>query len=129
MHLLAQFDATSYQYQWLFVAVFFLIAPFFALLPLAINWLVAPSKPGDVKGDIYECGLKTKGDTWVQFRNHYYIFAIVFVIFDIEAIFILPWAVAFDKLELFAFVEMVIFILLLAEGLAYAWRKGVLEWR
>ena len=68
------------------------------------------------------------GDTWVQFRVQYYIFALVFLIFDVEMVFLFPWAVAFDQLPLFAVLEGVLFILILVAGLVYAWRKGALEW-
>jgi NADH:ubiquinone oxidoreductase subunit 3 (subunit A) len=72
--------------------------------------------------------METIGDTWVQFKAHYYIYALVFVIFDVETVFLFPWAVAFDQLPLFAVLEGVLFIGILAGGLIYAWRKGVLEW-
>ena len=81
-----------------------------------------------MKSSTYECGLETVGETWVQFRVQYYIYALVFVIFDIETVFLYPWAVAYNKLGLFALVEMFIFLAILAGGLIYAWRKGALEW-
>jgi NADH:ubiquinone oxidoreductase subunit 3 (subunit A) len=79
--------------------------------------------------ETYECGIETFGDTWVQFKAQYYIFALVFLIFDVEIVFLYPWAAAFDQLPLFAVIEGVIFILLLVAGLLYAWRKGTLEWQ
>jgi NADH-quinone oxidoreductase subunit A len=97
-------------------------------LPLVINAIVAPKKPNPIKNETYECGIETVGDTWVQFKSQYYIYALIFVVFDIEAVFLFPWAVAFNQLELFAVFEMIVFIAILAAGLIYAWRKGALEW-
>jgi len=89
----------------------------------------SPQKPGPDKNAIYECGLESKGDAWVQFRSEYYLYGIIFLIFDVETIFLLPFAVAFTGLSAGAFVAMVIFLLLLVEGLVWAWRKGVLTWK
>ena len=105
----------------------------FALTPLALAWLWAkkysPRKPGLDKNAIYECGLESKGDAWVQFKAEYYLYAIIFLIFDVETIFVLPFAVAFPGLSAGAFVAMIVFLLLLVEGLAWAWQKGVLTWK
>ena len=105
----------------------------FALTPLALAWLWArvfsPRKPGPDKNAIYECGLESKGDAWMQFKSQYYLYAIVFLIFDVETIFLLPFAVSFTGLGVGAFVAMMVFLLLLAEGLVWAWQKGVLDWK
>jgi NADH-quinone oxidoreductase subunit A len=105
----------------------------FALLPLALArlwaWKFSPAKPGKDKNAIYECGLESKGDAWVHFRSEYYLYAIIFLVFDVETIFLLPFAVSFGGLSVGAFVAMMIFLLLLVEGLVWAWRKGVLTWR
>jgi len=105
----------------------------FALVPLALAWLWAklfsPPKPGKDKNAIYECGLESKGDAWLKFGSEYYLYAIVFLIFDVETVFLLPFAVSFGGLPVGAFVGMIVFLLLLAEGLVWAWRKGVLSWR
>ncbi|HYG24544.1 MAG TPA: NADH-quinone oxidoreductase subunit A [Verrucomicrobiae bacterium] len=105
----------------------------FALTPLALAWLWArkfsPQKPGPDKNATYECGLESKGDAWVQFKAEYYLYAIIFLIFDVETIFLLPFAVAFTGLSAGAFIAMMIFLLLLVEGLVWAWKKGVLNWR
>jgi len=85
--------------------------------------------PEGVKTDTYECGMKTIGSSWIQFNFRYYFFALLFVIFDIETVFLYPWAVHFKQLKLFGFVEMLVFILILAIGLVYAWKKRVLEWK
>ena len=101
--------------------------------PLALAWLWArrfsPQKTGKDKNASYECGLDSKGDAWMQFRSQYYLYAILFLIFDVETIFLLPFAVAFTSLSVGAFIAMMIFILLLVEGLAWAWAKGILTWK
>ena len=118
---------------YLLVAVFALAAALFALLPLGMARLWAekfsPAKPGPDKNATYECGLESRGDAWVQFRSEYYLYGIVFLIFDVETIFLLPFAVAFGGLSVGAFFAMMIFLLLLVEGLVWAWRKGVLTWK
>ena len=115
-----------------FLAVFFVAAIAFAVVPLGLAWLwsktFSPKKPGEIKNATYECGLESKGDAWIQFRSDYYLYGIIFLIFDVEAIFLLPFAVAFTGLSLGAAVAMLVFLLLLVEGLIWAWRKGVLEW-
>ena len=122
--------AESNPYLLLFVLL--LGAVLFAVVPLGAARLWArvfsPAKPGPVKQAIYECGLESKGDAWIQFQAEYYLYAIIFLIFDVETIFLLPFAVAFGGLPAGAFVAMMIFLLLLVEGLAWAWRKGVLAW-
>ena len=120
-------------YPYLFLVVFILAAAGFALAPLALAALWAkkysPAKPGPDKNATYECGLESKGDTWIRFKAEYYLYAIIFLIFDVETIFLLPFAVAFTGLSVGAFVAMMIFVLLLVEGLAWAWVKWVLTWR
>lgn len=113
---------------WLYVGLYALIAVALAGVPLLVAWLVRPKKPGPVKQSTYECGLETIGDAWIQFRVQYYVFALIFVVFDLEVVFLFPWAVAYNQLGLLALVEMFIFIGLLVLGLVYAWRKGALEW-
>lgn len=113
---------------WLYIGVFLLLAPIFPAIALLIPRLIAPKKPNTIKLQTYECGIETIGESWVQFRIQYYIFALVFLIFDIETVFLFPWAVAFDQLPLFAVLEGVLFVLILVAGLIYAWRKGALKW-
>ena len=101
---------------------------------MMVSWLaskvgVRPQKPDPVKLDVYECGMQTIGGKWGQFNFRYYMYALLFVIFDVEVIFIFPWAVRFNKMGLFALVEMMVFILILVVGWVYAWRKQDLEWR
>jgi NADH-quinone oxidoreductase subunit A len=118
---------------YLFIVVLGVAAVLFALAPLGLAWLWAkkfsPRKPGPGKNAVYECGLESKGDAWVQFNSEYYLYAIIFLIFDVEAIFLLPFAVAFQGLSASACVAMAVFLLLLVEGLAWAWQKGVLVWK
>jgi NADH:ubiquinone oxidoreductase subunit 3 (subunit A) len=105
----------------------------FALTPLLLAWLWArfysPRKPGPDKNATYECGLESKGDAWIQFKSEYYLYGIIFLIFDVETIFLLPFAVSFAGLGVGGFLAMMVFLLLLVEGLAWAWMKGVLTWR
>lgn len=119
----------SYEYSYLLVCVLMLVALAFAAAPLVISACVRPRKPSAIKQTVFECGLESKGDSWIQFKVQYYIYALVFVIFDLETIFLLPWAVAFNTLGVFAFAEMLIFLAVLVVGLAWAWSKGVLEWK
>lgn len=114
--------------QYVFIGLLLLGAIGFALAPLVVVALVAPRKRSRSKGDTYECGLLTTGETWVRFRIQYYIYALMFLVFDIETVFLYPWAVAYGSLGLFALVEMIVFLLMLTVGLAYAWAKGMLKW-
>ncbi|HJL69964.1 MAG: NADH-quinone oxidoreductase subunit A [Anaerolineales bacterium] len=115
-------------HEWLFVGLFLIIGIGFPVIPLVLSRIVAPRKPHALKHQTYECGMETVGDTWVQFKAQYYIFSLVFVIFDVEIVFLFPWAVAYRQLPFFAVLEGVLFILILAGGLVYAWRKGALDW-
>lgn len=114
--------------QWIFVAVLLPLGLVMAAVPIVAARLLAPKRPNAIKGAPYECGIETVGDTWVQFKAQYYLFALIFVVFDIEAVFLFPWAAAFGQLDLYMVLEGVLFILILAAGLFYAWRKGALEW-
>jgi NADH-quinone oxidoreductase subunit A len=115
-------------YNYIFVGLLLLVAIVFAIAPVMIEGILAPRKRTLSKGDAYECGVKTYGETWVRFRIQYYIYAIMFVVFDIETVFLFPWAAAYAKLEAFALYEMIIFLVILSVGLVYAWAKGVLKW-
>ena len=103
-----------------------------ALILVLARFLSAKPKKTDaeaVKTDTYECGMQTVGSSWLQFNFRYYFYALLFVVFDVETVFLYPWAVYFKQLKLFGFVEMFIFILILVVGLVYAWKKKVLEWK
>ena len=112
-----------------FIGMFVLVACIFPFVALGLAWLLRPKKPNPVKTDTYECGQETFGETWVQFRAQYYIIALVFVVFDIEAVFLFPWAVAYDKVGLWALAEAFLFLGILTVGLVYAWRKDALRWQ
>ena len=116
-----------------FLVLFLAVAVAFPVIMLAVarSWArwFQPAKPGLVKNDVYECGIAPSGDSWIQFKAHYYLYAILFLIFDVEVLFLLPFAVAFTKFSAGALVVMLAFILLLAEGLVWAWHRGHLEWK
>lgn len=99
------------------------------LMAKALSYKSKRPDPENRKGMTYECGMETVGTSWIQFNFRYYFFALLFVIFDIEAVFLFPWAVQFKQLKLYGFIEMLIFIAILVVGLVYAWRKKVLEWK
>lgn len=111
------------------IGLFFIGGIAFTIIVLFFNWLVRPKKPHTEKETTYECGLDTQGPTWIQFKINYFLYALIFLVFDIETVFLYPWAVRFKSLGLFAFVEMLIFIVTLVVGLWYAWKKGALEWK
>jgi len=117
---------------WWTVVALLLGAVAFGITPLVLAWLWAkffsPQKPGADKNATYECGLESKGDAWIQFGASYYLYAIVFLVFDVEAVFLLPFAVAFTSLPVGACISMLVFLLLLVEGLVWACQKGVLTW-
>jgi NADH-quinone oxidoreductase subunit A len=116
-----------------FLALFLAVAVAFPLVLLGVSQLwfrfFQPAKPGPEKNAVYECGIAPTGDSWIQFKAHYYLYAILFLIFDVEVLFLLPFAVAFTGLPAGALFTMLVFILLLAEGLVWAWQRGHLEWK
>ena len=115
--------------EWAFIGLFLLMGAIFPGVPILLNSLIlGPKKNNPIKNSVYECGIETVGDTWVQFKVQYCIFALVFVVFDVETIFLFPFAVAYSQVGLFAVFEVTLFILILAGGLVYAWRKGTLQW-
>ena len=115
-------------YNYIFVGLLLLGAVVFALLPVLVVRIIAPRKRSLAKGDVYECGVRTYGETWIRFRIQYYIYALMFVVFDIESLFLFPWAVSYSGLGAFALWEMAVFLVILLVGLVYAWAKGVLRW-
>ncbi len=116
------------------LGLFAIVALIFPLIPISAALLLSPKKGNKAKRSTYECGLEFEDfsaeaqNVWVQFRIQYYIYALIFVVFDIEVVFLYPWAVAYNALGWFAAVEMFIFVGILVVALAYAWRKGLLEW-
>ena len=123
----------DYFRQYGLIAIFAVIAFMVPASMLMLSWLasrlgVRPNNPNPVKLDTYECGMQAIGGRWRQFNFRYYMYAILFVVFDVEVVFLYPWATKFLQLELFALIEMAAFVLILLVGWAYAWRKRDLEW-
>jgi NADH:ubiquinone oxidoreductase subunit 3 (subunit A) len=113
---------------WQFIGIFVALAAIFPGAPILIARFISPRKPNPIKQQTYECGIETVGDAWVQFKVQYYIYALVFLVFDIEIVFLLPWALAFDQISGFGVFAGLLFIFLLVDGLFYAWARGALEW-
>lgn len=114
--------------EYLSVLIFILVGIGIVLFTFFLSRLIRPKNPYPAKNVNYECAEAPIGDSWVRFNNRFYIFALIFVVFDVEAVFLFPWAVAFGQLGLYALVEMVLFILILFYGIYYAWLKGALKW-
>lgn len=117
-----------YQNNYLIVAAFLLLGVFLPVAALTAGRFLRPNKPNLEKQTTYESGVDPFGESWVQFNVRYYIFALMFVIFDVETVFLYPWAVAYEQLGFFALIEMLIFVFFLIIGLIYAWKKKVLKW-
>jgi len=112
-----------------YVGFFLIIGALFVVLNIEIvSRIVRPHHPNPRKGSTYECGEEPVGIGWIRFHVRYYLYALVYIVFAVETVFLFPWAVVFRGLGLFAFIEMMIFIGILLVGLAYAWKKGALEW-
>ena len=110
------------------VLIFFGIGAFTVLAALAASRVIAPHRPNPVKNSTYECGEEAVGSPWIRFNTRFYVVALIFLIFDVEVLFLFPWAVNLRSLGMFAWIDMAIFILILVVGLAYVWGKGDLEW-
>ena len=117
----------DYNLSYFYVFVFFLVGAGFVTLLLAASRLVAPRKPSIEKSRTYESGEEPVGQAWGRYPSHFYIFALLFVVFDVEVIFLFPWAVLFRSLGWSGLIEMAVFIFILVVGLFYAWRKQVLR--
>ena len=112
-----------------FIIVVILTAAGLVVAAMTIARLVGPRSFNPQKGEPYECGIPTRGQSWVQFRAGYYLFAILFLMFDIETVFLFPWAVVVAETGTYALISILFFLVILILGLAYAWRKGALEWK
>ncbi len=110
------------------VLAFLLVGIAFLAVNLVLWWFIRPSRFSEEKLTTYECGENPTGSAWIQFNIRFYVFALIFIVFDVEAVFLLPWAVVFRELGLLAFVEGLVFIAILVVALVYVWRKGDLEW-
>lgn len=127
--LLQGMQEIGYGTLYVYVGLFILLVAGFVATTLALARLIAPSRKGSrMKGQNYETGETPVTDPWRPFPVRYYVFALLFLIFDVEAAFLYPWAVIYRELGLYGFVEMVIFVFVLGIGLAYAWKKGALKW-
>lgn len=116
------------QSDWITIGLFLIVGALIPAAAIIVAAILSPRKPNPIKESTYECGIETVGENWVQFKAQYYIFALVFLVFDVETVFLFPWAITLNRLGLFAVVEGIIFIGILVVGLVYAWRKGMLEW-
>ncbi|RHN45170.1 putative NADH:ubiquinone reductase (H(+)-translocating) [Medicago truncatula] len=112
----------------IFFWTFLILSIFIPILAFLISGILAPIRKGPEKHSSYESGIEPMGDAWLQFQIRYYMFALVFVVFDVETVFLYPWAMSFDVLGVSIFIEAFIFVFILIVGLVYAWRKGALEW-
>jgi NADH-quinone oxidoreductase subunit A len=121
--------AEGYAVNWIAVVIAAVIGTGALMAMLIANILLAPRRPSKEKAIAYESGILPTPLDWTQFTVRYYIFAILFLIFDVEAVFLFPWALVFLETATFVFYAMIIFIAILLFGVAYAWRKGVLQWR
>lgn len=111
-----------------YVFVFFLLGAVFSIALLTVSLLLRSRRDDPRKNPVYECGMEAVGTPWVSPNIRFYAFALLFVVFDVEALFLFPWAVTLRDLGLTAFIEMLIFLTVLFAGLIYAWRKGLLRW-
>lgn len=114
--------------EWGFIGIFFAIAWVLPTAPLVVSAIFRPSKPNAIKMQTYECGVETVGDTWVQFKVQYYLHALIFMVFDVELVFLFPWALAYNRLDIGGFAAGFLFIFLLSDALFYALKKNALEW-
>jgi NADH-quinone oxidoreductase subunit A len=110
------------------VLIMALVAAVVPALFVSVSHFLGPRKPSAVKAEAFECGNPPTGPAWGRFSVKFYLTAILFIVFDIEVVFLYPWAILFRKLGMFGFVEMMIFMAILTLGLGYVWRKGALEW-
>ena len=110
------------------VLIFFLIGIFTVAAALIVSRILAPHRPNPVKNSTYECGEEAVGSPWIRFNTRFYVIALIFLIFDVEVLFLYPWALNLRDLGLFAWIDMAIFIVILVVGLAYVWGKRDLEW-
>ncbi len=96
---------------------------------LLVAWLLSPRSQNVLKGEPYECGIPTRGNSWMQFRVGYYLFAILYLVFDVETVFLFPWAVVMKDMGMQGLICILFFLVILTLGLAYAWKKGALKWK
>jgi NADH-quinone oxidoreductase subunit A len=110
------------------ILIFFIAGALVVVAALLASRLLAPNRPNAVKLSTYECGEEPVGSPWIRFNTRFYVIALIFLVFDVEVLFLFPWAVNLKGMGMFAWVDMAVFILILAIGLAYVWGKGDLDW-
>jgi len=110
------------------LVLFFLVGIIMVALGMLLSLLLSTKKQNPVKEEAFECGIPTQGPAWLQFKVGYYLFAILFLIFDVETVFIFPWATVMKEMGMVAFIEILIFFIILGLGLIYAWKKDALKW-
>ena len=113
---------------WVYLGLFLIVGLIIPVAAIVMAAILGPKKPNPIKLSTYECGMETVGDNWVQFKSQYYVFALAFLIFDVETVFLFPWALSLNAMPLYVAFEGVIFILILLAGLSYIWQKGMLDW-
>lgn len=114
---------------WLYIGIFVGISLFLPSVAIILASVLSPKKPNPIKNSIYECGMETRGSSWIQFRIQYYIYALIFMVFDVETVFLYPFAVAYNQVTIFAVIEAIIFVSILLGGFFYIWKKGDLTWQ
>ncbi len=110
------------------VLLFFAAAAATVFVAILMNRILAPRRPDPIKLSTYECGEEAVGTPWIRFNTRFYVIALIFIVFDVEVLFLFPWAVNLRELGMFAWIEMAVFIVILSVGLAYVWVKKDLEW-
>lgn len=115
-------------HEWLYLIIFLAFSLFIPAVAIGMAALLSPKKPAPIKNSTYECGIETVGPSRIQFKAQYYLYGLLFLIFDVETVLLYPFAVAYNRVTFFGVIEVVLFVIILAAGLAYAWRKGALEW-
>ena len=110
------------------ILLFIILGTLFVGIAIAAAWIISPSHPNPIKNSTYECGEIPIGETWGKFNVRFYVIALIFLLFDVEIVFLLTWAVVFKQLGWFAFLEMVVFVIVLMAGFVYVWIKGDLDW-
>ena len=111
-----------------YLVLFFIVGVVLVGGAILFSAFIAPRSSNDVKFEPYECGIETQGPAWIQFNVGYYLFAIIYLVFDVETVFIFPWGVVMRDIGARAFIEILIFFFILGLGLLYAWKKGALKW-
>lgn len=115
--------------EYLIILLIFILSAMLVIVAISITNIITPPQKNKQKILPYECGVQTIGPSWIKFNAGFYIFGLIFVLFDIESMFLIPWTMVVKELSFVGFAEVLIFILILVLGLAYAWTKGALEWK